>query len=78
MDVSTSQTLSIPLCSQQNQMLHVQRKVLNISSSMIEIVYDLGYILWGIEIVGSGNITIRIFIDHENGVSVDDCQIRRQ
>jgi len=38
------------------------------------ITTDLGYILWGIEIVGSGKVTIRIFIDHENGVSVDDCQ----
>lgn len=38
------------------------------------ITADLGYILWGIEVVGSGKMTIRIFIDHENGVSVDDCQ----
>ncbi|QIW10908.1 ribosome maturation factor RimP [Francisella sp. LA112445] len=38
------------------------------------ITADLGYILWGIEVVGSGKVTIRIFIDHENGVSVDDCQ----
>ncbi|WP_150467533.1 ribosome maturation factor RimP [Francisella sp. SYW-9] len=38
------------------------------------ITADLGYILWGIEVVGSGKVTIRIFIDHEEGVSVDDCQ----
>jgi len=38
------------------------------------ITEDLGYILWGIEVVGSGKPTIRIFIDHENGVSVNDCQ----
>lgn len=38
------------------------------------ITADLGYILWGIEVVGSGKVTIRIFIDHEDGVSVDDCQ----
>lgn len=38
------------------------------------ITADLGYILWGIEIVGSGKMTIRIFIDHENGVAVNDCQ----
>ena len=36
---------------------------------------DLGYILWGIEIVGSGKITVRVFIDHEKGISVDDCQV---
>ncbi|AEI35475.1 MULTISPECIES: ribosome maturation factor RimP [Francisella] len=39
------------------------------------ITADLGYILWGIEVVGTGKLTIRIFIDHENGVSVDDCQV---
>lgn len=39
------------------------------------ITANLGYILWGIEIVESSKLTIRIFIDHENGVSVDDCQI---
>ena len=38
------------------------------------VVDDLDYILWGIELVGTGKITVRIFIDHENGVSVDDCQ----
>jgi ribosome maturation factor RimP len=38
------------------------------------ITEDIGYILWGIEVVGSGKPTIRIFIDHENGVSVNDCQ----
>ena len=35
---------------------------------------DLNYILWGIEIIGDGKQTICIYIDHENGVSVDDCQ----
>jgi ribosome maturation factor RimP len=38
------------------------------------ITADLGYILWGIEVIGSGKATIRVFIDHEDGVSVDDCQ----
>ncbi|AFJ43062.1 ribosome maturation factor RimP [Francisella orientalis] len=39
------------------------------------ITADVGYILWGIEVVGAAKLTIRIFIDHENGVSVDDCQV---
>ncbi len=38
------------------------------------VVDDIGYILWGIETIGDGKMTIRIFIDHEDGVSVDDCQ----
>ena len=38
------------------------------------VVDDAGYILWGIETVGEGALTIRIYIDHEDGVSVGDCQ----
>ncbi|MFZ9034967.1 MAG: ribosome maturation factor RimP [Francisellaceae bacterium] len=35
----------------------------------------LGYILWGIETEGGAqSLTLRIFIDHEDGISVDDCQ----
>ena len=40
------------------------------------ITSDLGYILWGIEIVSNVRpMNITVFIDHENGISVDDCQI---
>ena len=36
---------------------------------------DLGYILWGIEILGEGKgLTLRVYIDSENGISADDCQ----
>ena len=35
----------------------------------------LGYQIWGIELVGSIlNPTVRIFIDKENGVTVEDCE----
>ncbi len=41
-------------------------------------VEALGFILWGIEVDGSsthaGSMTLRIFIDYEEGISVDDCQ----
>lgn len=41
-------------------------------------VEALGFILWGIEIDHSsshaGSMTLRVFIDHEQGISVDDCQ----
>ena len=35
----------------------------------------LGYDIWGIELLGSSlNSTLRIFIDNENGVTVEDCE----
>ena len=38
----------------------------------------LGFILWGIEIIGGTEnnqaMTVRIYIDHEHGISLDDCQ----
>ncbi|WP_119342885.1 ribosome maturation factor RimP [Facilibium subflavum] len=41
-------------------------------------VEDLGFIFWGLEIDGAGQhegvMTVRIFIDYEEGISVDDCQ----
>lgn len=38
------------------------------------IVESFGYIFWGLEYIGQGqNSVLRIYIDHENGISVDDC-----
>ena len=41
-------------------------------------VDELGFILWGVELEAfssdTGTMTLRIFIDHEEGISVDDCQ----
>ncbi|WP_119329508.1 ribosome maturation factor RimP [Cysteiniphilum halobium] len=41
-------------------------------------VESLGFILWGIEMdaysADTGSMTLRIFIDHEEGISIDDCQ----
>ena len=38
-------------------------------------IKTLGYDIWGIELLGSSlNPTIRIFIDNENGVTVEDCE----
>jgi ribosome maturation factor RimP len=34
----------------------------------------LGYELWGIEFIRAGkHSTLRVYIDHANGISVDDC-----
>ena len=41
-------------------------------------VESLGFILWGVEMdaysADTGSVTLRIFIDHEEGISIDDCQ----
>ena len=40
-----------------------------------EDIKSLGYDIWGIELLGSNlNPTLRIFIDKENGVTVEDCE----
>ncbi|PCJ15967.1 MAG: ribosome maturation factor RimP [Gammaproteobacteria bacterium] len=37
-------------------------------------VVDLGYDLWGVEYVAQGkNSILRIYIDSDNGITVDDC-----
>ena len=38
-------------------------------------IKTLGYDIWGIELLGSSlNPTLRIFIDNENGVTIEDCE----
>ena len=38
-------------------------------------IKTLGYDIWGIELLGSSlNPTLRIFIDNEKGVTVEDCE----
>ncbi len=38
-------------------------------------IKTLGYDIWGIELLGSSlNSTLRIFIDNESGVTVEDCE----
>lgn len=37
-------------------------------------IVDLGFQLWGVQIIASGrHTTLRIYIDKEGGVTVDDC-----
>ncbi len=38
------------------------------------VIEDLGFVLWGVEYLPQKNsATLRVFIDHENGINVDDC-----
>lgn len=37
-------------------------------------IVDMGFELWGVQLISSGkHDTLRIFIDKEDGVTVDDC-----
>ncbi|MBY5992698.1 ribosome maturation factor RimP [Ferrimonas balearica] len=45
-----------------------------LTEMLTEPVEALGYQLWGIQFVRAGNhSTLRLFIEHENGITVDDC-----
>ncbi|MFP1683615.1 ribosome maturation factor RimP [Alloalcanivorax sp. C16-1] len=37
------------------------------------LVEDLGYTLWGIQYLQGRGAVLRLFIDHEDGINVDDC-----
>lgn len=42
-------------------------------------VAALGFSLWGIELVRAKSSTLRVYIDSENGIGVDDCaEVSRQ
>jgi len=39
-------------------------------------VAAVGYVLWGIEYVMQGKHSVlRVYIDHENGITVEDCEV---
>ena len=37
------------------------------------LVEDLGYTLWGVQYLQGRGAVLRLFIDHEKGITVDDC-----
>lgn len=49
----------------------------NLEQQLIDIIKEptnaLGFELIGVEFIRSKHPVLRIFIDHENGISVDDC-----
>ncbi|MFQ3228658.1 ribosome maturation factor RimP [Reinekea sp.] len=49
-------------------------KVDEINALVEPVVVGMGFSLWGIEFVRSGKYTtLRIYIDHEDGIGVDHC-----
>ena len=51
-----------------------QMKQDKLTKLLAPVVEDLGYTFWGIEYqVRKVDALLRVYIDHENGISVDDC-----
>lgn len=49
-------------------------KINELTDIIEPVVVGMGFILWGIEYVPSGKFsTLRIYIDHEDGIGVDHC-----
>ena len=45
-----------------------------LSELLSPVVEDLGYVFWGLEYqVRKADALLRVYIDHPNGISVDDC-----
>ena len=49
------------------------RKADKLSDMLAPSIEALGYEFWGLEYLQGKGAVLRIFIDHENGISVDDC-----
>ncbi|WP_133127567.1 ribosome maturation factor RimP [Legionella nagasakiensis] len=50
----------------------IQHEIEKLINPVIE---DLGYILWGCEYLAQGKHSLlRIYIDHEDGIGIDDCE----
>ncbi len=47
-----------------------------LASIIAPAVEAVGYVLWGIEYLPQGKHAIlRVYIDHEDGITVDDCEV---
>lgn len=47
----------------------------DIEQRLQPLIEDLGYVLWGCEYLSQGKHSVlRIYIDHENGIGIEDCQ----
>lgn len=51
----------------------MSRRTDELRELLAPVVSSLGYEFWGLEYIQGRGAVLRIFIDHENGISVDDC-----
>ena len=51
----------------------MSRKTDDITALLAPVVEAMGYEFWGLHYIQGRGAVLRIFIDHEEGISVDDC-----
>ena len=55
--------------------LRVSSKLEQLQAMLAPVVEALGYECWGVEFISQGRHSLlRVYIDHANGIQVDDCE----
>ncbi|HLR16552.1 MAG TPA: ribosome maturation factor RimP [Alcanivoracaceae bacterium] len=49
------------------------RKIDQLKAILAPVVESMGFEFWGVQYIQGRGAVVRIFIDHEEGISVDDC-----
>lgn len=49
------------------------RKIDQLKAILAPVVESMGFEFWGVQYIQGRGAVVRIFIDHEKGISVDDC-----
>jgi ribosome maturation factor RimP len=56
--------------------LRVSSKLEQLQAMLAPVVESLGYECWGVEFISQGRHSLlRVYIDHANGILVDDCEV---
>ena len=51
----------------------MSKRVEQLTALFAPVVEDLGFVLWGVEYIQGRGAVVRGFIDHEDGITVDNC-----
>ena len=51
----------------------MSKRVEQLTALFAPVVEDLGFVLWGVEYIQGRGAVVRVFIDHEDGITVDNC-----
>ncbi len=51
----------------------MSKRVEQLTELLDPVVEDLGFVLWGLEYLQGRGAALRVFIDHEDGITVDNC-----
>ncbi len=51
----------------------MSKRTEQLTELLAPVVEDLGFVLWGVEYIQGRGAVLRVFIDHADGISVDNC-----